>query len=103
MVAPQEVLKKPASQKIPCSGLDAQNASQKQGAVSGATGTAAGHTYDYFKDRWDKFDVDAALAEVDQAPASVREPLVEVVEQGNGNVQEVRTHLHSATGRLMST
>lgn len=29
-------------------------------------GTAAGHTYDYFKDRWDKFDVDAALAEADE-------------------------------------
>jgi hypothetical protein len=29
------------------------------------TGTAAGHTYDYFRSRWDKFDVDAALAEVD--------------------------------------
>jgi hypothetical protein len=29
-------------------------------------GTAAGHTYDYFRDRWDKFDVDAALAEADE-------------------------------------
>ena len=27
--------------------------------------SAAGHTYDYFKDKWDKFDVDAALADVD--------------------------------------
>ena len=30
-----------------------------------AEGSAAGHTYDYFKDKWDKFDVDAALADVD--------------------------------------
>jgi len=26
---------------------------------------AAGHTYDYFRDKWDKFDVDKALAEAD--------------------------------------
>ncbi|EFJ28772.1 hypothetical protein SELMODRAFT_411379 [Selaginella moellendorffii] len=27
---------------------------------------AAKHTYDYFRDKWDKFDVDAALREVDE-------------------------------------
>lgn len=30
-----------------------------------AKASAAGHTYDYFKDKWDKFDVDAALEDVD--------------------------------------
>ena len=34
-----------------------------------ASGSAAGHTYDYFRDKWDKFDVDAALAEADAPPA----------------------------------
>jgi tetratricopeptide (TPR) repeat protein len=28
---------------------------------------AAGHTYDYFKDKWDKFDVDTALEEASQS------------------------------------
>lgn len=28
---------------------------------------AAGHTYDYFKDKWDKFDVNAALEEASQS------------------------------------
>lgn len=28
--------------------------------------TAASHTHDYFQDKWDKFDVDAALREVDE-------------------------------------
>jgi len=28
---------------------------------------AAGHTYDYFKDKWDKFDVDKALQEADES------------------------------------
>jgi hypothetical protein len=27
--------------------------------------SAASHTYDYFKDKWDKFDVDSALADAD--------------------------------------
>jgi len=31
--------------------------------------TAAEHTYEHFKDRWERFDVDAALAEVDAEPA----------------------------------
>jgi len=30
-----------------------------------ASASAAGHTYDYFRDKWDKFDVDAALEDVD--------------------------------------
>ncbi|KAL3677740.1 hypothetical protein R1sor_020696 [Riccia sorocarpa] len=32
---------------------------------SKAGGTAASHTYDYFRDKWDRFDVDAALKEVE--------------------------------------
>lgn len=32
--------------------------------------TAAEHTYEHFKDRWERFDVDAALAEVDAEPAA---------------------------------
>jgi tetratricopeptide (TPR) repeat protein len=31
-----------------------------------AAKTAASHTYDHFKERWESFDVEAALAEVDQ-------------------------------------
>jgi hypothetical protein len=34
-------------------------------AEAKAKASAAGHTYDYFRDKWDKFDVDAALEEVD--------------------------------------
>lgn len=37
---------------------------------------AAGHTYEHSKDRWAKFDVDAALAEVDQEPGPSTEPQV---------------------------
>eukprot|EP00892_Ulva_mutabilis_P003850 jgi/Ulvmu1/1837/UM119_0056.1 len=36
--------------------------------VPGHTSTAAAHTYDHFKERWDKFDVDAAMAEIDAEP-----------------------------------
>ena len=49
------------------------------GGEGGDGASAAGHTYDYFKDKWDKFDVDKALDEVDAedsrpAPRSAPEP-----------------------------
>eukprot|EP00854_Cymbomonas_tetramitiformis_P005126 gene5126-6235_t len=34
----------------------------------------AGHTYDYFKDKWDKFDIDKALEEVDEESSEDDEP-----------------------------
>ena len=34
-------------------------------APQAEAGTAAKHTYDYFKDKWDKFDYDAVLADDD--------------------------------------
>ncbi|XP_024364769.1 uncharacterized protein [Physcomitrium patens] len=39
---------------------------------------AASHTYDYFRDKWDKFDVDAALAEVDEEPQPKKSSLKKV-------------------------
>lgn len=53
----------------------AQKASRKkkkkkksEGAAADNFGaSAAGHTYDYFKDKWDKFDVDAALREASES------------------------------------
>eukprot|EP00976_Prorocentrum_cordatum_P103860 1193637-Prorocentrum_minimum.AAC.2 len=42
--------------------------------------TAAGHTYDYFKDKWDKFDIDAALQEVDEESSEDEAPKA----KGNG-------------------
>lgn len=32
--------------------------------------TAASHTYDHCKERWDNFDIDAALAGVDAGPVA---------------------------------
>ncbi|KAJ7565475.1 hypothetical protein O6H91_02G062600 [Diphasiastrum complanatum] len=38
---------------------------------------AAGHTYDYFKNKWDEFDVDVALKEVDEdAPSASKSKVV---------------------------
>jgi hypothetical protein len=36
--------------------------------------TAAGHTYDYFKDKWDKYDIDAALKDVDEESSEDEAP-----------------------------
>lgn len=58
-----------------------------------ASQTAAGHTYDYFKDRWDKFDVEAALAEVDEPDKSVKQPLAEIAHTGNENAQVCSHHV----------
>eukprot|EP00899_Mesostigma_viride_P008689 jgi/Mesvir1/17821/Mv12916-RA.1 len=40
------------------------------GAAPSKSQSAAGHTYDYFRDKWDKFDVDKALREADSSSAS---------------------------------
>lgn len=51
-------------------------ASHIRESVSSATkaqsGTAAKHTYDYFKDKWDKFDYDAALADDDDENVTIK-------------------------------
>ena len=39
---------------------------QAKEAAAKEKASAAGHTYDYFRDKWDKFDVDAALEDVDK-------------------------------------
>ena len=51
-------------------GADRQVNSQRSGKATNrrplvSDGTAAAHTYDKSKDRWEKFDVEAALAEAD--------------------------------------
>ena len=50
---------------------------------------AAGHTYDYFKDKWDKFDVDAALDDLDQV--NLLFTTVKIVE----NWRTVRNEVHA--------
>ena len=41
-------------------------------ATKAQSGTAAKHTYDYFKDKWDKFDYDAALADNDDENVTIK-------------------------------
>ena len=55
-------------------------------------GSAAGHTYDYFKDRWDKFDVDAALAEADED--------TDCESDGEGQAQAQSTQVHDRASAL---
>ena len=49
---------------------------------------AAGHTYDYFRDKWDKFDVDEALREASESGSSY-ETEEEEVEEEPGTVTEL--------------
>jgi hypothetical protein len=72
--------------------------------------TAAGHTYDYFKDRWDKFDVDAALAEADEETeyesSEDEQPdnskgvclTAHIVNEFSKTVQTAHAHAHLAVG-----
>ncbi|KAL2641766.1 hypothetical protein R1flu_009353 [Riccia fluitans] len=56
-----------AKDKIAASTVTASKRKEKsQGTPSKPGVTAASHTYDYFRDKWDKFDVDSALKEVDE-------------------------------------
>jgi hypothetical protein len=79
---------------MPVSGPDASRKRQPNSDASGAPKTAAAHTYDYFKDRWDKFDVEAALAEVDEPEKGPKLQLEEIVQ--TDSVQEVRFDLYPA-------
>eukprot|EP00873_Tetraselmis_striata_P015733 jgi/Tetstr1/435997/TSEL_024878.t1 len=58
-------LQAPAAQLAkPGSAAAALNAKpRKKKSVAGVTKHAAAHTYEHYKDKWEKFDVDAALAE----------------------------------------
>eukprot|EP00241_Pyramimonas_parkeae_P015507 CAMPEP_0114309490 /NCGR_PEP_ID=MMETSP0059-20121206/18663_1 /TAXON_ID=36894 /ORGANISM="Pyramimonas parkeae, Strain CCMP726" /LENGTH=540 /DNA_ID=CAMNT_0001433289 /DNA_START=37 /DNA_END=1660 /DNA_ORIENTATION=- len=60
-------------------------AKAKAAAEAKTKATAAGHTYDYFKDKWDKFDVDKALEEVDEQ-SSEDESQVKSSSLGSGKV-----------------
>eukprot|EP01018_Ginkgo_biloba_P041295 Gb_00083 [translate_table: standard] len=46
-------------------GVNQREEKSKKGGQSEKP-TGASHTYDYFRDKWDKFDVDSALREVDE-------------------------------------
>ncbi|KAG0621344.1 hypothetical protein M758_3G012800 [Ceratodon purpureus] len=50
------------------SSLDKEDGVSNDAEKNVSKKAAAAHTYDYFRDKWDKFDVDAALAEVDEEP-----------------------------------
>ena len=39
-----------------------------------SNGSAAGHTYDNFSSKWDKFDYDSALAEADDENSAQKQP-----------------------------
>lgn len=52
--------------------------------------SAAGHTYDYFKDRWDKFDVDAALQEADEDTEYETESDTENESQQHGGAEHMK-------------
>ena len=71
---PGAEFRQPARQPRPQT--DAKRRRRRKRKPKGADGTAArgataaGHTYDYFKDKWDKFDVDAALREASESSES---------------------------------
>eukprot|EP00873_Tetraselmis_striata_P018996 jgi/Tetstr1/439260/TSEL_027702.t1 len=56
--APAAQLAKPGSAAAALNGKP-----RKKKSVAGVTKHAAAHTYEHYKDKWEKFDVDAALAE----------------------------------------
>lgn len=84
--------KAPAAQPTPAAATPGQShgSQQQQQQASGAARHPAGHTYEHYRDKWDKFDVDAAMAaeeEEARGGASV-----------NGTHTGSTPHRHGASG-----
>ncbi|BFI14894.1 RNA polymerase II-associated protein 3 [Marchantia polymorpha subsp. ruderalis] len=63
----QEICKEKSNGKVdPITVSGSKKTEKTQVPASKPGTTAASHTYDYFRDKWDKFDVDAALKEIDE-------------------------------------
>lgn len=88
-------LQAPASQlQNPKGRATAQKARKKKRRSNPKPSTAAGHTYQHYRDKWENFDVDAALAEVESEESTSEEEEARI-EAANDELPPVRAPLDS--------